>query len=155
MVQLFGDVLVLFLRIIPRTRRIGGTSPFAILIRQQRSSFFSTLGWEDDAERLATERHNELHDAHYGNLIQLAKLATAARRPRIEVVCYRQLLRTILDEKRSKAYGHAARYFQRLTELDGQVKDYRPLRDHSAFVDQLRADHGRKYGFWNRAVPPD
>ena len=68
-------------------------------------------------------------------------------------MCYRRLLRNILDEKRSKAYGHAARYYRRLEQLDSQIDDYGRLRDHIVFVEDLRAAHGRKYGFWNRVEP--
>ena len=116
--------------------------------------FLLRAGWEDDAERVATERRDELDDAYYGTLIELTKLAAVALRPRIEIVCYRRLLRSILNEKRSKAYGHAARYFRRLAQLDTQTDGYGRLRNHTAFVEELRAAHGRKYGFWNRVEPP-
>jgi hypothetical protein len=107
-------------------------------------------GWGDDAERVATELHNELDGVHYATLLELAGLAATAKRPRIEVVCYRSLLRNILHEKRSKAYGHAANYYRRLAQLDEEIVGHWPLCDHAAFVGELRANHGRKHGFWSR-----
>lgn len=118
--------------------------------------FLLRTGWEDDAERVAVERRDEFEDTYYGTLLELIKLAGEARRPRIEIVCYRRLLLQILDERRSKAYGHAARYFRRLAQLDEQIDDYGGPQDHATFVETLRSDHGRKYAFWNRveARPP-
>jgi hypothetical protein len=115
--------------------------------------FLLRAGWEDDAERIAMDRRDDLDDVNYGSLLELAKLAAAARRPRIEVVCYRRLLRNILNERRSKAYGHATRYYRRLVRLDSQIDDYGRMRGHTAFVEDPRAAHGRKYGFWNRVEP--
>ncbi len=112
--------------------------------------FLLRAGWEDDAERVTVERRNDLDGHHYPALLELAELAAAARRPRIEVVCYRNLLRSILDDRRSKVYGYAAKYFKRLVRLDDAIDNYQPLPDHARFVDELRLEHGRKSAFWGR-----
>ncbi len=66
------------------------------------------------------------------------------------MLCYRALLEDILDDRRSRAYGHAARYLKRLGELDGVVESYAPAVDHEEYVGWLRDRHGRKRAFWRR-----
>lgn len=67
-----------------------------------------------------------------------------------EVLCYRTLLEQILRDARSKAYGHAADYFQRLCKLDTKAQGYYPLSDHKLYLIDLRRLHGRKTAFWAR-----
>jgi hypothetical protein len=60
-------------------------------------------------------------------------------------VLYRALLLDILDEKRSKAYHHAADYLAIANELATRAG----LADRQReLLDQLRQKHGRKYAFW-------
>lgn len=117
--------------------------------------FLLRSGWQDEAERVAIERSNGFDGVHYGTLLELAGLAASSKRPLIEVVCYRSLLRDILDDGRSKAYGHAARYYFRLAEIDLDLPGYAPLQDHEILVAGLRRDHGRKRAFWSRVEVDD
>lgn len=112
--------------------------------------FLLRSGWPDDAERVAIERSAGFDGGHYVTLRDLAEVAASSKRPLIEVVCYRSLLRDILDDGRSKAYGHAARYYLRLAEIDRDLPGYGPLQHHAAFIEGLRADHARKRAFWSR-----
>lgn len=112
--------------------------------------FLFETGWPDDGERIALERADELAREPYPWLQDLASLAEAAGRRLVAVVCYRHLIRDILNDARSKAYGHAVKYFHELDALDGLVGDYGSLGDQVSFVAELRARHGRKYGFWGR-----
>jgi len=132
------------------TRRRAREIAFHNLQTTSAIEFLLRAGWEDDAERIVIERRSDLDGQHYPALLELAELAANAKRPRIEVVCYRNLLRSILDDRRSKAYGHAAKYFKRLARLDDGIDDYGPLLDHARFVEGLRVDHGRKSAFWRR-----
>lgn len=112
--------------------------------------FLLRSGWPDDAERVAIERSTGFDGGHHVALLELAGLAASLNRPLIEVICYRSLLRDILDDGRSKAYGHAARYDRRLAEIDRDLPSYGPLRHHAVFVEGLRTDHARKRAFWSR-----
>ncbi|MFQ5528082.1 MAG: DUF6880 family protein [Thermoanaerobaculia bacterium] len=114
------------------------------------ASFLLRVGASADAERLTMERAAELEGAYYEHLKSLAALAGKHGRPRIEMLCYRELLCEILKDARSKAYGHAARYFRRLEELDRVIDAYAPVADHQAYVEGVRQRHGRKYAFWRR-----
>jgi len=115
--------------------------------------FLFEAGWPDDAERLSLDRAGDLATKCYSRLQDLARLAEAAGRRMVEVVCYRHLIRDILNDGRSKAYGHAVRYFRQLEMLDPQIENYASLGDHDAFVAELRKHHGRKSAFWGRLEP--
>ena len=68
-------------------------------------------------------------------------------------VIYRALIDDILSRARSKAYGHAARYLAKLSILAQDAKVIQShnagITDHPAYVQSLRARHGRKTGFWS------
>lgn len=114
------------------------------------AGFLLRLGRNEEAERLVIDRLDTLRQGFYGYLRELARLASERGAYRIEMFCYRALLEEILDEGRSRAYGHAARYFRRLAELDERVETYQPLVAHAAYVASLRDHHGRKKAFWRR-----
>jgi len=118
----------------------------------QAADFLLQAGFEEDAERLLLERHDEVRDAphHYNQVLPVAERARERGRPGIEMACLRWLLLDILEDGRSRAYGHAARYLRRLEGLDDEIDDYGPLPDHEAFVASIQEDHGRKRSFWRR-----
>jgi len=117
--------------------------------------FLFEAGWPDDGERIALERRDELAREPYTWLQDLASLAEAAGRRLVAVVCYRHLIRDILNDARSRAYGHAVKYYHKLDALDGLVEGPGPLGEHSSFVAELRRQHGRKRGFWGRLESED
>ena len=131
-----------------RKRAIACALAFNSVSRGVR--FLLQVGAAAEAESLLMERFQQLEGIDYTSLLPLAKLAAECDRPRIEMLCYRQLLNDILKEARSKAYGHAARYYKRLVALDEVIDDYGSAADHKAFVEAVRQGHGRKYAFWRR-----
>jgi hypothetical protein len=64
--------------------------------------------------------------------------------------CYRALLLAILARAYARAYGHAARYFKKLTEIALQQPDLQPLATHESFEAIVRTKHARKVAFWSR-----
>lgn len=71
------------------------------------------------------------------------------------ILCYRTLLSDILNSGRSKAYGHAARYFHKLLQLDRQQPDYGKFGDAQQYIELLQQKHGRKRSFWSQADYPN
>lgn len=108
------------------------------------------LGLVVDADRVVADQHAALDGSFYTRLRALAELARSREAVRIEMFCYRALLDDILDDGRSRAYGHAARYLKRLAALDATVTSYAPAAAHEEYVAGLRQRHGRKYSFWQR-----
>ena len=111
------------------------------------------LSRPDRAQALVLSRHQELTDCFYESLLRLAKAFEKADCNLAATACYRALLLDILTQARSKAYGHAARYFKKLEALAGQIKAFKPLPEHHAFLQQLQSAHGRKRSFWARLKP--
>lgn len=66
------------------------------------------------------------------------------------ILTFSDSLLGILHQARSKAYGHAARYYKQLDALASHIDDYQPLLDHRAFLIQLKQEHGLKRSFWSR-----
>lgn len=64
----------------------------------------------------------------------------------------RALMADILGRANARAYGHAARYLQRLREIAATGEPLHPLMAHAAFEQQLKATHPRKVAFWTQVA---
>ena len=106
------------------------------------------LGQTERAQALVLARHQELAEYFYDSLLRLAKAFEKEGCHLAATACHRALLLDILTRARSKAYGHAARYYKKLETLAKQINEFKPLLTHEAFVQQLQSDHGRKKSFW-------
>ncbi len=111
------------------------------------------LGEGERAAQVILRDRGELESAFYGDLLELAQDFSKVGESLAEIVCYRILLVQILDQGRSKAYHHAADYARHLEAADRTVSDYGDLTTHTAFMEEMRATHGRKYSFWRRLEP--
>jgi hypothetical protein len=111
-------------------------------------AFLLDLGEEERAAALVLQLRERLGAAYYASLLSLAQRLEKAGHPLPAVACYRALTDQILTEGRSKAYGHAKRYVDRLAALDSSVGDYRDLASHAQYLAQLRERHRRKFSFW-------
>jgi hypothetical protein len=86
----------------------------------------------------------------YGSLPQMAEALLAQRCYRGATVLYRALLNSILERANSPAYGHAARYWWKLKELDEGTDSLAPLLTHAAYEASVRAKNLRKVSFWTQ-----
>jgi hypothetical protein len=59
------------------------------------------------------------------------------------------LLDDILNRARSPAYGHAARYLEKLDALAAHGDAASSIDPHHAYRAALSQKHGRKSGFWS------
>lgn len=108
------------------------------------------LGDAAAAEARLLEAPERIDGNQYTGLLALAEALHGHGYPRGETVIYRALLGSILDRAYSRAYGHAARYWARLSEIASAGTDLRPLPLHDEFAAAIRARHGRKSGFWTQ-----
>ncbi len=111
------------------------------------------IGETELANKIAVTRHSEFVDLHYITLTEMLKNLPEATHL-IQVIIYRSLLNDILDSGRSKAYGHGARYYKRLQQIDDMLAakqiSYQSLATHSAYAEGLQDKHGKKRSFWER-----
>lgn len=111
------------------------------------------IGEFDRATQVAIARQQEFDDMHYKTLTQWLKRLPDDNHL-IRVAIYRSLLNDILDNDRSMAYGHAARYYKHLIKLqaliDRSEASYQSLINHEDYLKLLDNEHGKKYSFWDR-----
>lgn len=108
------------------------------------ATFLRGRGHVDRAAAMIDAHSDEFDGRYYGLLLPLAE-AIQHDHPTAAWVLYRSLLLNILEEKRSKAYHHAADYLA----IAGELAARAGLDEkHQALLAQLQAEHGRKYGFW-------
>ena len=111
------------------------------------------------AESALLAQPGRIRGGDYGSLVPLVKTLEARQRWAAATAVYRALLSAILERAYARAYGHAARYWERLQAIAGQCVDLAPLDSHSVFEAWLRSRHARKPSFWQhvngtrRAVP--
>lgn len=128
----------------------------AIKVAQKAKNFSTDVAMLfalDEAERAQSIVLNNPVDAancYYTYLLDFAKKFEANELFLAAAACYRYLLLDILAKAKSKAYGHAANYYKKLKQFDSSIENYAPLDVHETFLQQLKADHGRKKSFWAR-----
>lgn len=101
---------------------------------------------EADAEAVLVDKAAAIDGADYFMLPTLAKTLAAGGRSKGATAIYRALVLNILERANARAYGHAARYLERLELM--AATDLPPLPSHEDFLVQLRSKHARKTAFW-------
>lgn len=102
---------------------------------------------EADAEAVLVDKAKAIDAADYFMLPTLAKTLAGTGFSKGATAIYRALLLNILERANTRAYGHAARYLERLQQMSDI--DLAPLLSHEDFVAQLKSKHGRKTAFWS------
>jgi hypothetical protein len=64
----------------------------------------------------------------------------------------RAMIEDTLRGAKFKRYRHAARHILECQALDPSIEDYASFEAHDAFIERIRANHGRKTGFWSRVA---
>jgi len=99
------------------------------------------------ADRLVRQRISELDGRNYESL------GTAAERlsekwPVSATLLYRTLVLSVLERGYAKAYQYASRDLASASNLASRLPANSGIPTHAAFHAELKAKHGRKYGFW-------
>lgn len=113
----------------------------------QALSFLVAWPALDRAARLVLERVKELDGNHYEVLTPAAD-ALAGRYPLAATLVLRAMIEFALNQARFSRYGHAARHLRDCEGLATSISDFGTFEPHEAYLSRLRADHGRKTGFW-------
>ena len=109
--------------------------------------FLTQIDETEAAERLVLRRANEINGHLYFVLRPVAEALTPAH-PLGAVILYRAMTLAVLGTARSKSYSYAAHDLLRAGQVAERVSDWHGFPDHTAFMRQLRQEHGRKYSFW-------
>ena len=144
------------LQVIGRDRRDGVVADATAEILQTMAfssgdaAFLAECARVADAARYVIARRTQVNGDDWSRLRPLADAMEAAGEPLAATVICRALLDSILTRGYSGAYGHGARYLERLDRLAAQVAAWGAVAPHAGYVESVRAQHGRKTSFWAR-----
>lgn len=65
-------------------------------------------------------------------------------------VALRAMIDFTLNEARQKRYGYAAQHLATCAVLAGRIEDFGLVEPHPTYAARLKAEHGKKTGFWSR-----
>jgi len=102
----------------------------------------------DRAARLVLRRAAEIDGDHYEILAPAAD-ALAGKHPLAATLALRAMISFTLTKARSSRYRYAARHFMECESLAATIKEFGAFETHAAYAARLKAEHGRKSGFWS------
>jgi Family of unknown function (DUF6880) len=100
------------------------------------------------AARLVVTRAGELDGDHY-EILSPAADALAAKHPLAATLALRAMIDFTLTKARASRYRHAARHLMECASLAAVIGDFGGFESHQAYAARLKAEHGRKSGFWS------
>jgi hypothetical protein len=105
-------------------------------------------GWPNlsAANRLIIDRHGEIKGVDY-LLLTLAARRLEGGYPLAATLLLRAMIRYVLTYGVAGRYKDAAKHLLEIESLAPMISDFGEFQDHQAFVDDLKAAHGRKHGF--------
>lgn len=123
--------------------------------REPHAALRFYLAWPrlDLAARYVVARWGVWEGEFYEFLLPAAE-AFEADYPAAATALYRALLDRIISRGLSEAYGYGADYLARLTALAKRPGGNDGLMSHADYVAELRKQHIRRHGFWDR-IPPE
>jgi hypothetical protein len=108
------------------------------------------LAWPalDRAAALVIKRAAELDGDHYEVLTPAAE-ALASKHPLAATLALRAMIDFALSHSRSSRYRYAARHLTDCASLTSTIPDWGAVEPHETYAARLKAEHGRKSGFWS------
>ncbi|HEX5420806.1 MAG TPA: hypothetical protein VFY39_12465 [Gammaproteobacteria bacterium] len=100
------------------------------------------------AARLVVTRAGEFDGDHY-EILSPASNALAGKYPLAATLVLRAMIDFTLVKARSSRYRHAARHFLECASLASSISDFGAFEVHETYAARLKAEHGRKSGFWS------
>ena len=124
--------------------------------REPHAALRFYLAWPrlDLAARYVVARWGVWEGEFYEFLLPAAEAFEAAEYPAAATALYRALLDRIIGRGLSEAYGYGADYLARLSALAKRPGGNDGLVSHADYVADLRRQHIRRHGFWDR-IPPE
>jgi hypothetical protein len=107
--------------------------------------------WQDafHAAELVLSRRDEIDGNAYYLLDPVAQWLEG-KHPVAAALLRRAMIEDTLDGAKSSRYKHAARHLLECLSLANSLPNDATVETHAAFTARLRAQHGRKSGFWSR-----
>jgi len=151
---LSGDILRAYLRALPDFEDDAALD-HAISLAASHPDALTALtflvGWPNltAAAKLTLDRASELDGRDYHALNGAAEALTDAH-PLAATVIRRLMIDSVLDRAASASYVYSAKNLAACAALDRDVDwTAAAIPPHADYLADLRARHGRKYGFWS------
>jgi hypothetical protein len=103
------------------------------------------------AARLVLARSREIDGNLYFVLDPAAK-ALEGKQPLAAALLRRAMIEDTLEGAKATRYRHAARHLRECRALEAGIGDHGGFETHDAFLARLKAQHGRKSGFWSQVA---
>jgi hypothetical protein len=103
------------------------------------------------AARLVLERSREI-DGNLYFVLDPAARALEGKQPLAAALLRRAMIEDTLEGAKAKRYRHAARHLRECRALEAGIGDHGDFETHDAFLARLKAQHGRKTGFWSQVA---
>lgn len=113
------------------------------------------LGDPAPADEALVRADAAIDGRNYERLVPLIQALREQGCTRGETAVLRALMTDILERANSRAYGHAARYLQRLRAIAATGESLEPLVAHGDYERQLQVTHRRKLAFWAQIGPQE
>ena len=107
------------------------------------------VSWRELERGMLIDRHGEINGDHYEFLAPAAK-SLSERHPLAATLALRAMIDFTLNEARAKRYGYAAHHLATCVDPAERIEDFTPIEQHDAYVARLKAEHGKKTGFWSK-----
>lgn len=114
----------------------------------QALAFFVSWPALDRSARLVIRRAREFDGNHY-DILSPAADALAGKHPLAATLVLRAMIDFTLAKARSSRYRNAARHLMECASLASSIPDFGAFETHETYVARLKAEHGRKSGFWS------
>lgn len=111
--------------------------------------FLHQINEYDAIETLFHERESEVNGSDYYVYRKLSTNLHKHGKHLVAALLRRKLVESVLDRARSKSYRYAASDLKLSGDYAAEVKDWGDYASHDIFIEKLKTDHGRKYGFWS------
>jgi hypothetical protein len=150
---LSGEHLRAYLRKLPDFEDVGAEERALEHVERsenlnQALTFLVSWPAMDRAARLIVLRVAQLDGDHY-EVLSPAAAALADRYPLAATLLLRAMIDFALTKARSSRYRHAARHFMECASLASSIPEVGAFETHGAYAARLKAEHGRKSGFWS------
>lgn len=110
-------------------------------------AFLTAWPAHDQAAALVIERADTI-DGNLYELLGHAAETLEAKHPLAATILLRAMIDFTMRKARSSRYRHAARHLATCASLARRIDEWQATLDHDRYVEDLRAGHGRKVGFW-------
>lgn len=115
-----------------------------------QAEFLVYVGALEEASSYILHFRNDLDGNRYGSLLPIAEALDKSEFFLASAMVYRALINSTLERAKSKYYYHGVRYLKKIESRSEKVEDWKGLRSHSQYVEDIKKAHSRKRAFWSQ-----